>query len=119
MSFLFSVHRAATPAYNPNVPEATAASRRAPSQVSELQDEVERLLLISEALWSILREKHGLDELALVERITELDLRDGKLDNRNAPAPPVPCPHCRRILAKRRPLCLYCGTPTLQSPFQR
>jgi hypothetical protein len=88
-------------------------------EVAELQNEVERLLLITEALWRILKEKHGLDENELVKQITLIDLEDGKLDGRKAPTPPQPCPKCQRILGKHRPRCLFCGEPIAADPFQR
>lgn len=89
------------------------------AEVVELQGEVERLLLITEALWRILKEKHGLDENELVKQITMIDLEDGKLDGRKPATPPKPCPKCQRVLAKNRPRCLFCGEPIAADPFQR
>ena len=88
-------------------------------EVAELQGEVERLLLITEALWRILKEKHGFDENELVKQITLIDLEDGKLDGRKPAAPPTPCPKCKRTLGKNRPRCLFCGEPIAADPFQR
>ncbi len=103
--------------------EDGAAPTRGPrsneSEVAELQGEVERLLLITEALWRILKEKHGLDENELVKQITLLDLEDGKLDGRKPATPPQPCPKCKRTLGKNRPRCLFCGEPIAADPFQR
>ena len=48
-----------------------------------------------------------------------IDLKDGKLDGRVAPTPPVPCPKCQRVLAKNRARCLFCGEPIAADPFQR
>ena len=88
-------------------------------EVAELQGEVERLLLITEALWRILKEKHGLEENELVKQITLIDLEDGKLDGRKPTAAPKPCPKCNRMLARNRPRCLFCGEPIAADPFQR
>ena len=100
-------------------PIPTAKSRSNEGEIAELQGEIERLMLISEALWRILKEKHGLDENELVKQITLIDLEDGKLDGRKPATPPQPCPKCGRTLAKNRPRCLFCGEPIAADPFQR
>jgi hypothetical protein len=89
------------------------------SSVEELKGQVERLLLITEALWKILQQQHGLSDAELVKQITLLDLADGQLDGRKAPGPPGKCPHCERTLIKHRPRCLYCGELIAVDPFQR
>lgn len=93
--------------------------RSGEAAIAELQHEVERLRMIAEALWRILRDKHGLDEQELVRQITAIDLEDGKFDGRVAPTPPKPCPKCGRTLAKSRPRCLFCAEPIAADPFQR
>jgi hypothetical protein len=112
-----------SPGREPNSQDAAAARRAAARSdnpaVEELRSEVERLLFITEALWRILKEKHGLDDNELVKQITMIDLADGKLDGRVAPRPPQPCPKCQRVLAKNRPRCLFCGEPVVFDPFQR
>lgn len=93
--------------------------RRASDEVTVLRDEIERLLIVTEALWTILKEKHGLDDEELVRQMVGIDLRDGRLDGRLATEPPQPCPKCGRTLAKRRVRCLYCGELVAPSPFAR
>ena len=100
-------------------PAPTRKPRNKEREVAELQGEVERLLLITEALWRILKEQHGLDDHELVKQITMLDLEDGKLDGRKPATPPQPCPKCQRMLGKNRPRCLFCGAPIAVVPFQR
>jgi hypothetical protein len=87
--------------------------------VARLQAQVERLLIVTEALWTILREKTGLDEQELLRQMVQIDLRDGKLDGRVASTPPEPCPKCHRIVSKGAIRCLYCGEPLLTNPFAR
>lgn len=94
-------------------------ARRAESEIEILKAEVERLLLITESLWDILKEKHGYTDDELIRRIGEIDYRDGKLDGRVQGAPPDVCPHCQRTLIKKRPFCMYCGKPVATNPFQR
>jgi ribosomal protein S27AE len=99
--------------------EARTAAREALTEVEALRFDVERLMLITEALWHIAKERLECTDEDLVRRIHDIDLEDGKLDGRKATSPPRPCPHCQRILAKHRPLCLYCGKPVEFVPFER
>lgn len=99
----------------PGSPIATPKS----SEISQLQTQVERLLMVTEALWTILKEKHGMEDQELLKRIVEIDLRDGRLDGRVAATPPEPCPKCQRIVSKQSIRCMYCGEPLLINPFAR
>lgn len=101
------------------VARTDAGAARDRVEIQTLRAEVERLLMISEALWSILAEKHDLPEEELLRRIHEIDRRDGKLDGRVAPEPPSLCPKCNRPMEKRRPYCMYCGQPVSRDPFER
>ena len=81
--------------------------------------DTERLLMITEALWTFVKREHGYTDADLIRMVAEIDARDGRIDGRVAPTPPGPCPHCHRMLARRRPTCLYCGKPVIASPFER
>lgn len=94
-------------------------SREPSDQIEELKADVERLLLVTEALWKIVQEKHGLDDKELLKQITLLDMADGKLDARKPKSPPKLCPKCQRALSKRRPKCMFCSEPILCDPFER
>jgi hypothetical protein len=87
--------------------------------VAEMKADIERLYFITEALWRILKEKHGLDDLEIVRQITAIDMEDGKLDSRKARTPPKPCPKCGRTLGKQRTKCMYCGELIAVNPFDR
>jgi len=89
------------------------------SEILELEEKVERLLIVTEALWNILREKLSLEEQELVRRMVQIDLRDGKLDGRVAPSPPQQCPKCNRTLPKGKSRCMFCGEPIPPRPFAR
>ena len=102
--------------------DASQASRDALSaqdKVEALQSEVDRLLMITEALWLLLKKERGYDDKVLADTIAEIDLRDGQRDGRVAKTPPKPCPSCGRNLVKRRPTCLYCGRPVPVETFAR
>lgn len=98
---------------------AEAAAGDARAQVDLLKCETERLLMICEALWTILKEQHGYDDEELAERIRTIDMKDGKLDGRVAKAEPTSCPNCGRTLSRQRPVCMYCGGHAGLDPFRR
>ena len=102
-----------------NAASARADANAARTEVDVMRMDVERLLMITEALWSILKEQHCYDDNELIKRIVTIDMRDGKLDGRVAPEPPPMCPACHRTLYKNRPRCMYCGEPVALDPFKR
>ena len=89
------------------------------SRVEHLQLDVEKLLMITEVLWTILKEKHGYSDDDLIGRIHDIDMRDGKLDGKVAKQGPLLCPKCNRTLIAKRPICIYCSTPIALDPFER
>lgn len=105
---------------NKNQPGGTPRdSRGQEREIAQLQGEVERLLLITEALWKILKEKADLTDDDLVKTISSIDLEDGIADFRKKPTAPRKCPKCDRVLAKRRAQCMVCGHPVTIEPFER
>ncbi len=94
-------------------------ARDAKTSIEFLKCDVERLLMITEALWTFLKQQHGYTDDDLAKLVTEIDLRDGRLDGRVAPASPRLCPYCHHALGKARPLCYYCGKPVPLEPFER
>jgi hypothetical protein len=98
---------------------AASAAAQSRTEVQLLRQDVERLLMICEALWGVLKEQHGWTDQELVRRIQEIDLADGQLDGKVAPQPPAVCPQCSRTLNRRRSTCLYCGTEVEGDPFER
>ena len=115
MSIFWSIHRGVGASA-----EARSASRKAASASSkaqEVEDKVDRALLVCEALWTILREKLGMTEEELVQRVNDIDLSDGKLDGKVRKQSAVTCPSCNRTFARRFPRCIYCGQPVVHDPF--
>lgn len=102
-----------------HIPSSSPTEKLQPGEIRSLQDDIERLLMITESLWQILKEKHGYSDDELMRRVAMIDLADGKLDGRVAKSPPVECPGCHRMLHKRHYTCVYCGTQVVQEPFRR
>lgn len=99
--------------------DAREDARAARSAAETTRWDIERLLMITEALWTLMKKEHGYTDAELIRLVAEIDARDGRMDGRVAPEPPAPCRHCGRIPAKKRPTCLYCGSPIIASPFTR
>jgi hypothetical protein len=75
-----------------------------------LDERVDRLLLVVEAMWTLLREQ-GLTDEQLAARIAELDAADGAADGRRVAAA-VTCRSCGSKVAAGLPRCQICGTET-------
>lgn len=107
---------------NPDDGESVArAATDVRTQNEFIQCDVEKLFMLTEALWTILKEKHGCTDAELVQRVQEIDLRDGKLDGKVVKVKPD-CPKCSRKLMGKRPVCLYCGAEVARvdlQPFSR
>lgn len=78
-------------------------------QMDALHHDVQRLKLINQALWELLRERARLTDEDLVAKMQEVDLRDGKEDGEITDGA-LRCPDCGRVSASRHGRCLYCGT---------
>ena len=72
--------------------------------------QLDRLGLVCRAMWTLLQERTGLTERELLERVTELDLRDGVPDGKYT-RPPVDCAKCGSKVSRKFGRCLFCGTP--------
>lgn len=90
---------------------ADAAMRKAAdasSEVTKLENRLDRLHLITQALWELVRKKLALTDEDLTKLIEEIDLRDG-VRNGKVAIKPITCPDCKRPASVRTDMCLYCG----------
>ena len=98
---------------------AAATASQARSNVELMQMDIERLFMITEALWILLRDEHGYSDEQLIQKVQEIDMRDGRLDGKVAKQPPAKCPQCGRTLPAKRPTCMFCGAAVTGDPFKR
>jgi hypothetical protein len=82
----------------------------------DIDERIDRLTLLVEAMWSLLREQ-GLSDDDLAARLMELDQSDGTMDGRRTPAPST-CRSCGSKVAAGLPACQFCGTavPAAETP---
>jgi hypothetical protein len=99
--------------------EAREKAQNAATQVGFMKQDIERLLMITEALWMLLQRAHGYTEEDLKNLINEIDLRDGCLDGRVTKKETHECPSCHRVVTVRQMKCIYCGQILQRDPFER
>jgi hypothetical protein len=104
-----------------DVAAITAAAKKAMdarSDVQVLRVAIDKLILVNIALWEIIAESQGLTEEYLLNKVNEIDLRDGVLDGKLRP-PVRKCASCGRMLQQSHAKCIYCGTKNeCADPFQ-
>jgi len=97
--------------------EARDAAERASRQENRAatsNDQIERLMLATQAMWELVREQTGLGDAHLIAKMEEIDGRDGRLDEKIG-AETIDCPHCGRKTNTRSGACFYCGKPVKDS----
>ena len=87
---------------------AESAATNLREQLRILEDKVDSLALVCQAQWELIRDNTGLSEADIVAKAQEIDLRDGREDQRMGRAR-RDCPRCERPLHARHDRCLYCG----------
>ncbi len=99
---------------------AQASARETKTEVEFLRQDIDRLLMLTEALWTLLKQQHGYTDEVLANLVKEIDLRDGRLDGKSGTvSPPMPCPACGKINSGKRSVCIYCGKPLPVPLFAR
>jgi uncharacterized protein with PIN domain len=88
--------------------EAKDEVRRHRDRIQELEFTVNRMSLVCQALWELLRSRLGITEAELLGKIREVDLRDGVEDQRMTPTVTT-CPKCGQPLNTKASRCIYCG----------
>ncbi len=99
--------------------DAKSSSTRAQQEVNALNWKVEKLYMITEALWRTLKESQGLEDSFLENLVEEIDAEDGKLDGKVAKSSPLECPGCGRAMSAKLKKCIYCGSTAKGAVFRR
>ena len=86
-----------------------AQARRAQREIERLGHEVRRLYMVTEALWTILKDRIELDDDQLMDLISEIDLRENVRAGVAAESEVLSCPNCGRNLSIRHTTCIFCG----------
>jgi rRNA maturation endonuclease Nob1 len=105
--------------YPISISAAESAGREARTGVELVKHDIDRLLLITEALWTLLKQEHGYADEVLTKMMAQIDQRDGQRDGHGAKEPPLACTACGRSNAAKRTFCMYCGEPLAAKPFAR
>lgn len=81
---------------------------RTRQDVDDLEDRLEKLLIITEAVWELLVDRTGMTEEHLLAKVREIDGRSGAVDGRRAVVIRR-CSQCGAAIEKGRATCLFCG----------
>ena len=104
-----------------DVAAITAAAKKSMdvrSEVQVLRAAIDKLILVNRALWEIIAASQGLTEEYLINKVNEIDLRDGVLDGKMR-EPIKKCASCGKVLQLGHVKCVYCGTKNEGAdPFQ-
>lgn len=95
-------------ALDPHDSGQAASTAQLQEEVRRLERRTDRLSLVCQALWELLRERTNLGDNDLIARMQQIDLRDGVADGRMTPMTVI-CPSCNRTSNSRRDECVYCG----------
>ena len=96
---------------------AAGAARDVKTDLRFVEQRLENLTLICEAMWQLLKQKHGYTDDDLMAEMAHLDLADGKADGMKSKPKARPCPHCGRTVSRRHTSCMYCGKLVDTKPF--
>lgn len=97
-----------------DVDEARADASEAKSEADVLKHDIDRLMMIAEALWMFLKKEHGYSDDDLAKAVSAIDLRNSGAEKDAQEK----CPTCGRMVSAHRKLCLYCGSPVPESLFE-
>lgn len=99
--------RAASRAASLTRSAGASSAARVTGDLHDLDERIDRLLLVVDALWSMLKERGYTDE-DLAERIRSIDALDGQSDGARKPLPRR-CTKCDSMVEPGRKTCAFCG----------
>ena len=97
---------------------ARDVARESAMSSDKTRKNTERLYLVVQAMWELLKEKAGLTDADLDAKVQEIDMRDGRLDGQDSTQTgPLTCRQCGRTILSGQAQCSWCGTQAEGGPF--
>lgn len=90
--------------------EMLLRGRKTSREFQSVDDRVDRLSLLCEAMWELLKESTDLDDEALASHLKEVDERDGR-QNLRRQRMAQPCGVCESLSPGQNVRCQVCGEP--------
>lgn len=98
--------------------QALSKSYKSKADISSLEKKLDRVVLLNQAIWSLVKLQTNLTESDLMQEIKRLDMLDGQLDGKIVET--KKCSKCSTILAASADSCYQCGTiSNVSSAFHR
>lgn len=88
--------------------DAAGRAKLVQGDLENLERRLDALVITCQALWEIIRTQTGLSDHAILEKMEEIDGRDGRVDGKISAGLSI-CPSCNRRSNAHRTTCLYCG----------
>jgi hypothetical protein len=98
---------------------AESAANEAKTDVEIFKHDIDRLLLITEALWTLMKQQQGYTDDVLVGLIQDIEKQKAAAYANATKDAPAPCPFCGRLNTATRSFCMYCGKALPAKPFAR
>ena len=97
---------------------ARDVARESAMSSDKTRKNTERLYLVIQAMWELLKDKAGLTDADLDAKVQEIDMRDGRLDGQDSTqTDPLTCRQCGRTILSGQAQCSWCGTQAEGGPF--
>jgi len=99
------------------ISDAQRKVRGVSDTASSVSDRMDRIALVTNAVWELLKERTGASDRDLLAKIEEVDGRDGSKDGKVSSVMKT-CLGCSRKISTRNKLCVFCGAENRHySPF--
>ncbi|WP_310448449.1 hypothetical protein [Thiobacillus sp.] len=93
--------------------EALSKTIESKADIGSLERKIDRLALLNQAIWSLIKEQTSLTEVDLMERIKGLDMLDGQLNGKVSDT--KKCNRCGTVLTASAYSCYSCGAESAVS----
>jgi len=97
---------------------ARDVARESAMSSDKTRKNTERLYLVVQAMWELLKDKAGLTDADLDAKVQEIDMRDGRRDGQDSTqTAPLTCRQCGRTILSGQAQCSWCGAQVECGPF--